>query len=143
MPQIKPPEFELGSRPRVLVEASEWVNREVLVKHLHEAGYAVVGCAGPDRADEDCTLVATGSCAGADEADVILQSLRHTDPRNHEVLRSIRRTYPDTPIVVEVPSQRVAAFPDDFAGLHVVPHPATLEQLRKAVEKALEGKQAG
>ena len=140
MPQIHPPEFEISDRPRVLIEATEWVNREVLIKYLHEAGYEVAGCAGPEGEDEMCCLVATGDCGAAASADVIVQSMRHTDPRNREVLRSIRRTYPDTPLVIEVPTPRVEAFPEDFESCHVVPYPATLAQLSAAVAKALESR---
>lgn len=140
MPQIiDPPTFEPGGRPHVLVEATEWANREVLVKHLHEAGYAVVGCAGPEGTDGRCALVATGECESARSADVIVQSLRHTDPRNREVLETLRRHYPETPIVVEVPTPRVEQFAEDFDGCHVVPYPATLSQLTHAVERALDG----
>ena len=132
----QPPEFNLSARTKVVVEASEWANREVLVKHLHEAGYEVVGCEGPEGSNARCALVATGECETVRQADVVVQSFQQADPRNAEVLAHLREHYPDTPIVVEVPTPRVDQQPELYTGCETVPYPATLAQLAAAVKRA-------
>jgi hypothetical protein len=134
---IRPPSFRKFDCPRVLVEATEWSNREMLSNRLAEEGFDVVTCAGPEGTDDRCPLVESGTCPSAESADVIVQSLRHSDPRNREVLLSLRRHYPSTPIVVEVPEPHVAAHRDDFDGCEIVAYPATLDEVVNAVHRSL------
>lgn len=139
MPQtpIDPPVFLRTGAARVLIEGTEWSTREILGSILREEGYDVIACPGPEGTGSRCTLVATGDCDAVVDADVIVHTLRHTDARNREVLVSLKRRYPDTPVVVEVPLPRVEQFREDFADCHVVPYPMTAESLLPAVREAL------
>lgn len=128
-----------GSRGRVLVEAAEWGLRETLGAVLRGAGYATVGCAGPEGTGRRCTLASGEGCEASAEADVVVHALRTTDPRNLEALRALRRLRPDTPIVVEASPAVVAARAEDFAGCVVIDAPSTPEALLHAVDVALAG----
>lgn len=135
--QIDALSFVPSAGPRVLVEATEWASRETMSAVLRDKGYNVIGCPGPEGSDERCALVASGDCSAAKEADVIVHTLRHSDERNREVLLDLQRHYPDTPIVVEVPTPTVERFADDFARCEVVPFPMTATTLLAGVRTAL------
>ena len=128
-----------GSRGRVLVEAAEWGHRETIGAVLRNAGYATVGCAGPEGTGRRCTLASGAGCEASAEADVVVHALRTTDPRNLEVLRALRRLRPHTPVVVEASPAVVEARAEDLAGCVVIDAPCTPASLLEAVEAALAG----
>jgi GNAT superfamily N-acetyltransferase len=83
-----------GDRPRVLVEQHGWFDGPV-VGALRAAGYDIRRCAGPrSRAGRGCTLVETGECRLAEEADQILYLLPAGDPDCAAVLAAHRRHWP-------------------------------------------------
>ena len=125
------------SGPRVLIEESDYAKQVALERILRERGYAVLGCGGPEATDDRCALVENHECGAVEGADVVVHALRSHDPRNREVLRSIRERYPDTPVVVEAPRPLVEREPADFDGCIVVYQPVTADSLVAAVESAL------
>jgi len=133
---IKPPHFDGSAGPRVLIEAGDWAQQESLARILQDAGYATASCDGPE-AGMRCSLVAGSGCSGCREADVVVHALRHSDPRNREVLLEVRQRFPDLPLIVEVPGPRVDRYPDDFVGCIVIPQPMTTSHLLAAVSEAL------
>ncbi len=125
------------SDPRVLVEESDGAIRDAMVQVLEEAGFEAVGCGGPDdHPGSRCPLVADGECPAAQLADVILFSLRISDPVNQAVLRALKRRHPSTPIVVEVPKPKVVALNELLVGTHPVHSPLTRRSLTRAVRDA-------
>ncbi len=125
--------------PRVLVEATDFVKRDVLTQILTKNGYSVCGCGGPEATDQRCPLAEGHECPAVEGADVVVHSMRHSDPRNREVLLEIQRRYPDVPMVVEVPKPVVDRHPDDFENVRVVPQPMTSRALLEAVGEVLAG----
>jgi CheY-like chemotaxis protein len=125
------------SRPRVMIEATEFAKQAALANILKDRGYSVRTCGGPEATDERCPLAEFDHCDGIARADVVVHSMRHHDPRNREVLARILTRYPDTPVVVEVPRPLVEAHPDDYAECIVVHQPLTRTSLLEAVGFAL------
>jgi len=108
-----------------------------LARILQGAGYDTAVCDGPEVSDSRCGLVADGECSGCQQADVIVHALRHSDPRNREVLLEIQARFPGVPLIVEVPAPRADRYPDDFDGCIVIPQPMTSDLLLKAIGEAL------
>ena len=123
--------------PRILVEAAEWGARATIESELQAAGYRTLSCAGPEGTGRRCPLAADQGCGAAEDADAVVYALRTTDARNLEVLRSLRRRLPDTPVVIEAPAPAVARHPEEFAGCTVVDPPLTQPGLLTAVATAL------
>ena len=123
--------------PRVLVEETDGAIRDSMIQILEEAGFEAVGCGGPnDHPGSRCPLVVDGTCPAASLADVILFSLRISNPANREVLRSLKQRHPSTPIIVEVPKPKVAALNELLVGTHPVHSPLTRRSLTRAVRNA-------
>ncbi len=130
-------EWAGGELARVLVEATEWGDRELISTVLRRAGYRTVGCAGPEGSGHRCTLAAGQGCGAAEQADVVVHALRRSDHRNLEALRALRQRLPGTPVVVEVPRSLVERHPGDYRGCVVVDPPLTGPVLLDAVAEAL------
>lgn len=124
---------------RVLVEATDGLTRDVVTRILSREGYAVLGCEGPEAGDDPCPLTAGEACAGVAGAHVVVQVLRHTDPRSQAVLIEIKRHRPELPVVVEVATPTVARNPDLFENCRILPQPMTAASLVDAVDRALAG----
>lgn len=138
MPQlIGKPDWPEGD-VRVLVEAPEWHQRESISTFLRSQGFAPVSCPGPEGADGRCSLAAGHGCTAAVEADVVVHAMPHSDPRNREALRSLRRTLPDTPVVVEVPEPTLRQRADDYDGCVAVHPPVSNDELLTAIRQALD-----
>ena len=122
---------------RVLVEATDGLTRDVVTRILSREGYAVRSCEGPEASEDPCPLTQGKECAGLTGADVVVQVMRHTDPRVQEVLIEITRQRPDLPVVVEVATPTVDRDPELFEHCHVLPQPMTAASLAEAVAGAL------
>ncbi len=121
-------------QPRVLVEEEDGAVRAAIVEMLEDAGFESVGCGGPDtQISGHCPLENHKECGTARHADVIFCSLRMSDPRNREILKSLKRLHRNTPIVVEVPKPQAASLHGSLIGTHVIYTPITRRSLTKAV----------
>jgi AmiR/NasT family two-component response regulator len=118
-----------GTRLRVLVEHPDRAQLEGARQILGDAGYDVAVCAGSD-AGHRCPLVEFGSCALAEDADVVVTS---TQVRDSEALLEAfgERTAPQ--VVVEVDAdvrEQVARLLPEAV---IVAAPITAEKLRSAL----------
>lgn len=122
---------------RVLIEATDVAKRGVIERVLTDEGFAVQTCGGPEATDDRCPLASAGECSGVAGADVVVHAMRHSDPRNREVLLAIQRQYPEVPVVVEAPAPLVERYPEDFEFCHVVHQPVSSAELVAAVKAAV------
>ena len=127
--------------PRVLVEHPDEEAGLAIAAGLRFAGYAVGVCPGP-RAHGQCPLTGPAGCAPAHDADVVVCSLGYERGAAREVLRELRTRYPDTQLVVEVPTVVDADLQELLEGCHVLQAPAAPEQVIAAVQ-SLTGRDAG
>jgi hypothetical protein len=112
--------WEGGGGKRVLVEGPDaWA----LVEPLKAAGYDVATCRGPSEA-EQCSLLESGTCSAAGEADAIVSGLLSTD--GIAIVRALGEKYPNVPVVAEASpplaaeyatAQRIVQVPADNAAV--------------------------
>jgi hypothetical protein len=121
------------SDPRVLIEHPDEAAGLEIASGLRFAGYAVAVCPGPPGRGL-CPLTGPEGCAPAHDADVVVCSLGYEQEAAREVLRELRLRFPDTPMVVEVPSEIDADLRELLEGCHQLPAPATAEQIVAAVQ---------
>src|ERR1019366_6961835 len=121
------------SHPRVLVEDPDGEAGLAIASGLRFAGYAVAVCPGP-RGHGECPLTGPAGCAPAHDADLVVCSLGYEHEAAQEVLRELRTHYPDTPLLVEAPSDIDADLRELLDGCHRLPAPATPEQVVAAVQ---------
>ena len=121
------------SHPRVLVEHPDEATGLAIASGLRFAGYAVAVCPGP-RGHGQCPLTGPAGCAPAHDADLVVCSLGYEREAAREVLRELRTRYPDTPLMVEVPSDIDAEVRELLDGCHQLPASATPEQIVAAVQ---------
>jgi DNA-binding NarL/FixJ family response regulator len=117
----------------VLVEHPDEQTGLAIASGLRFAGYAVGVCPGP-RGHGQCPLTGPAGCAPAHDADIVVCSLGYQHAVAREVLRELHVRYPDTPLVVEVPSETDAELDELLDGCHRLPAPATPEQILAAVQ---------
>jgi DNA-binding NtrC family response regulator len=134
---VRRSEWHHEDRPRVLVENADGAIASATENLLLSEGYDIATCSGPRGRRARCPLVTEGECAQAQEADVILYSLRINDPDCLDVLRTLRLAVPDTPVVVEIPQPQIAAYAADLVGCHILPLPYTRDSVRAAIGAAL------
>ena len=134
-----PPNWDAESeRLRVLVESDHRAVRREISEELETAGFDVVSCGGPFALHSGgCALVTGGSCPGAAGADVILHRLNPGNPACREVLVALKRTYPRTPIAVEIREVDLARFADVLDGCSVVLMPADAGAMVAAIRGAV------
>jgi hypothetical protein len=139
-PEIVPVAFSepRGSRPRVLVEASEWARATAISQSLDEAGIEAVICGGPEGHDLRCPFVGGGPCVSLDGADAIVFMLRLTDVRNLELLGRLRQKRADLPMVIAVPPPLADRYADVLAGARVVAWSATAADVVAAVGELIQ-----
>ncbi len=121
------------SHPRVLIEHPDEATGLAIASGLRFAGYAVGVCPGP-RGHGQCPLTGPAGCAPAHDADLVVCSLGYEHEAAREVLRELRTRYPDTPLVVEVPTTMDADLQGLLEGCSQLPAPATPGQVVAAVQ---------
>jgi hypothetical protein len=121
------------SHPRVLVEHPDEATGLAIASGLRFAGYAVAICPGP-AGHGRCPLTGPAGCAPAHDADLVVSSLGYEHESAREVLRELRTRYPDTPLLVEAPSDMDASLRELLDGCHQLPAPASTEQIVAAVQ---------
>jgi DNA-binding NarL/FixJ family response regulator len=117
----------------VLVEHPDEAAGLAIASGLRFAGYAVAVCPGP-RGHGKCPLTGPAGCAPAHDADLVVCSLGYEHEAARDVLRELRMRYPDTSLLVEVPSEVDADLRELLDGCHRLPAPATPEQIVAAVQ---------
>ena len=121
------------SRPRVLVEHPDEATGLAIASGLRYAGYSVAVCPGPHGPGQ-CPLVGPEGCAPAHDADLVVGCLGYEREVAREVLRELHARYPDTPLLVEAPSDIDASLHELPDGCHLLPAPASPEQIVAAVQ---------
>jgi hypothetical protein len=129
---IDPQPWRWG-HPRVLIEHPDEAAGLAIASGLRFVGYAVGVCPGP-RGHGQCPLTGPAGCAPAHDADLVVCSLGYEREVAREVLRELRTRYPDTPLMVEVPSDIDADLLELLDGCHRLPTPASAEQVVAAVQ---------
>jgi hypothetical protein len=125
------------SHPRVLVEHPDDATGLAIASALRYAGYAVAVCPGPHGPGQ-CPLIGPEGCAPAHDADLVVGCLGYEREAAREVLRELRTRYPDTPLLVEAPSDIDAGLHELLDSCQYLPAPATPEQIVAAV-RSLSG----
>jgi DNA-binding NtrC family response regulator len=126
-----------GSEPteqvRVVIEHTDDAARFVEERVLRDAGYEVVGCGGPgELPGAACPVTLGGDCPAVAEADIVVTSFRVESRAGAEILRALRRRYPEVPLVVEAPPAAVQRYPEELEGCYVI-YPLTAERLVAAL----------
>ncbi len=122
---------------RVVIESRDSASAAATASTLQARGYDSVVCAGPGGRD-GCPLVSEGRCELIEDADVTYFDLDLDDADERAVLESMRASYPQMPVVVEVPNSVALRHASLLAGCHVV-LPYSAERLEQAIEAATRG----
>ena len=117
----------------MLVEHPDEAAGLAIASGLRYAGYAVAVCPGP-AGHARCPLTGPAGCAPAHDADLVVSSLGYEHESAREVLRELRTRYPDTPLLVEAPSDIDSGLRELLDGCHQLPAPASAEQIVAAVQ---------
>jgi hypothetical protein len=90
----------------VLIEQGDWRLGVLTAWAIHQAGYAVATCPGP-QAGDPCPVLRDLQCPLAEHADVILSSLT-TLPHGRSIVASHRARLPQTPLLLNVEPHEAA-----------------------------------
>ena len=127
-----------SGRARVLIENSDGASQWAVGQVLAGAGFDVAMCDGPERLPKGrCSLVAHGSCALAENADVILNSLSPLREQNRAVLAALRASVPTTPVIVEITRAEARRHQAQLEGCRQLVAPSTSAGILGAVESAV------
>jgi hypothetical protein len=121
------------SHPRVLVEHPDEATGLAIASGLRFAGYAVAVCPGP-RGHGKCPLTGPAGCAPAHDADIVVCSLGYESETARKILHELRTRYPDTSLLVEVPSDIDTDLQQLLEGCQRLPAPASPDQVVAAVQ---------
>jgi hypothetical protein len=130
-PKLEPQPWR-WTHPRVLIEHPDEAAGLAIASGLRYAGFAVGVCPGPHGLGQ-CPLTGPEGCAPAHDADVVVCSLGYEREAAREVLHELRQRYPHTKLLVEVPNTIDTELQELLEGCHVVPAPASPEQIVEAV----------
>ncbi len=129
-----------GRRPRVLVEAPPhpW---HYLIKDAQALFFCdVTVCGGPMCTGEPCPVARGEPCPKAADADVVVTGLGLDTEYGRSILRGLRASYPDTPLVVPVWPADTRRHAELLEGCRLVPFPWTMSKFTAAVKDALAAK---
>ncbi len=122
----------------VVIEGSNPATTDAQRSALEAAGFSVTVCPGPDaERRRTCALVIDEPCPWVDAADVVVHDLDPDKDAHRKVLRALRRTHPEMPIVVEVPERTATRHASLLDGCHVI-YPFGMDRLVAAVAAAVE-----
>ena len=132
-------------RTRVFIEDADPDRYRIAARALADAGFQVGPfCGGThfhDAVFEDgavpiCPLIKKGECTLVEEAEVIVFRFGLESPKNRLVLDLIRHARPETPVILEATKDEEAQLRPLPEGFHIVPAPAALDDLVRAVVAA-------
>lgn len=126
-----------SDKPRVLIENHDPAVGHAFQNFLMDEGFEVAYCTGPSDREGRCPLVHDGVCNRAADADVVFTSLHVDDEDHQQVVHDLRRHFPDTPLVVELPGPKMPQFAELLDGCEVVAKPATRDRLLLAIRRVL------
>jgi CheY-like chemotaxis protein len=134
------PEWPADAAPgsRIVVECRDHDLSDAAASALEAGGHTVMTCSGPDDVHR-CPLLETGSCALVDGAAVVVNLLGLDGDEPNEVLRRLRSTTPDTPVVVEASAAERDRHGDALDGVFVVEPPLRRSRLLAEVTRAQVG----
>lgn len=128
-----------SARPRVLIEDPDGAVLGAGRRHLEREGFDVRVCSGPQgMGRRECPLLRGEGCHLAAGADVVFTSLAADSVRGREVVAALRRHYPTTPVVAELPAPRHEELREDLDGCHVLYMPSGLHRMTTAIRAALD-----
>ncbi len=131
-----------GGKTRVFIEDADPDRYRIAAQALAGKGYQVGPFCGGSHFHEavfqnkrvpTCPLVKKGGCTLLEQAEVIVFRYGLESPENRLVLDLIRRTYAQTPVVVEASADEQAQFSHLLAGCRVLTAPAVLDEFLDAV----------
>jgi DNA-binding NarL/FixJ family response regulator len=99
-------------------------------------------CQGPAVRPDTCRLLRNGACDLAAEADVIFNGFGLSEAQHREIIRELRATYPDTPVVVETTRLQAEANADLLDGCTRCDSALTSRVLIEAVRRAEAGEES-
>ena len=123
----------VDERPRILIEHQDLGMGCAMQRVLESEGFEVAICGGPDNLRGRCPLVASGRCALAADADIIVHGLNPDRLEHAVVLHALRSHHPATPRIVEVPGPAAARHTELLEGSTVLPMPTTRAAFLRAV----------
>lgn len=99
--------------PTVLVVQRDGALAATYAAWLRRAGFLVTLCGRPPWPDKPCPLLTTGRCALCETADVFVYDpwlyVRPDSSGSAELIRALRRTYPDHPVLLTWGSEGMPA----------------------------------
>ena len=127
-----------AGKPRVLVEDPSELATISDHSLFRQAGFDVAVCSGPDPTAA-CPLVGKGTCALADNADVVLFGLDLDDPAARDVLHAHLRRHAERPVVVALRRDTDVGPLDDAAACTVLPTSTSVGGQVRALRRAMGG----
>lgn len=116
-------------RPRVLIEAVEWLVQQATADAFRRAGWDTQTCGGPSGSAGRCPLLDGRTCERVCWADVVVSRLDLHDVRNLDLLHRLAATSPGPPVVIEAPPITFDRCRDRLDGCSLVSYPARLPRL--------------
>ena len=123
----------VDERPRILIESQDAGAGCAMERVLESEGFEVAICGGPDALRGRCPLIASGRCALAADADIIVHGLNPDRLEHAVVLHALRSHHPETPRIVEVPGPAAKRHAELLEGSTVLSMPTTRATLLRAV----------
>lgn len=139
---LSPQPWPWSGRARILVEHADEAAGLALASSLRHAGYAVAVCPGPESPDR-CPLAGLHGCAIAHDADVVFFGLGLDSAATRDVLRALRASFPDTPVIAAVDESWRDEWTELLHNCHVVAPPVAPEELVTIVDRALQSRHPG
>jgi hypothetical protein len=111
-----------GDRPRAVVEDADPTGRRATERELRREGWEVLGCCGPETlARRRCPVEEGRGCPAVRDADLVVTTLRDERGRLPGVLRGLRETHAEVPVIVRAPAHVAHARRRDLEGCEVHP----------------------
>ncbi len=118
---------KVADKPRAVVIGVDDALRDTLMDQLATSGFEVV-----DYECQDDDVLADGD-ERIRPSDVLVFSFREVTEARRNACRSVRRSHPKNPVVIELMNPKTFRYADLLLGARVVSAPVSRESLQKAV----------